>query len=223
MLRVADDLGGAAVQCPRCGTTFEGPPETVDVIESPLEPIPPTGPPPPRGVPPVPKPMRPVLLSSTTEPVSSSSRRPDDEWLTCSVCRTREPEGTRRCSVCGNDLTDAPRPGPRQPARRDYEPDRGTLISALGTISVLFGVPGLCGVFFWPFTLASAISAVVGISAVVMASGDLDLMERNIMDPQGRDSTLNGKSQAWIGTVLGLIGVTLGGVIHLMMFLRNSF
>lgn len=223
-LRVADDLAAAAVQCPRCGTTFEGPDAPAEAPpprRAEEDDVLPAGPPPPPGVPPPPRPLRPVLLSSSTEP-GPPPAGPADVRQTCPVCGSREPEHMRQCSVCGSELQGGPS-RERLPPRRDYEPDRGSLISVLGTVSVLFSLPGLCGLMFWPFTLASAVASAVGITALVMAHNDLDQMDRNVMDPRGRDSTLSGKGQASIGTALGLIGFFLGGVVQLLILFGRGW
>jgi hypothetical protein len=118
--------------------------------------------------------------------------------------------------VCETELRPrAPRPyEPEEdlPARRDYEPHRGPLISALGTLSILFGAPGLCGVLTWPFAVAALVGLGLGIGAVGMARADLEQMDRHIMDPEGRRSTVTGQGNGVIGLVLGLIGLLLGAV-----------
>jgi hypothetical protein len=44
------------------------------------------------------------------------------------------------------------------------------------------------------------------------------LIERNIMDPEGRRGTTTGQGNGFVGLVLGLIGVFLGAVRLLLAF-----
>jgi hypothetical protein len=228
-LRVAEEVLGLQVQCPSCGKTFTGPEAPVIPVE-PLvedEDIEPAGlddfpAPPPPGVPPPPRPLRPVLLSSTTD---SGPARASGDLETCPVCGTRVAEDARRCPVCGTDMhvpeeLRAGRAGPEP--RRDYEPDRGQLISNLGMLSVLLSLPGLCGALYWPFTIASLVGTGLGIAAVTMARHDLDQMERNIMDPDGHGTTTAGRTQGSIGLALGLVGIFLGGVVRLIILFEGS-
>ncbi len=219
-LRVTVELLGASVQCPRCATTFTGP-EVIppplpaqEVEEEPAASEEVSQEPPVRGLPPPPKPLRPVLLSSSIEP----GPQPDGKQA-CPVCGNREEIGAERCAICNTKLREAPRP-PELPPRRDYEPDRGSLIATMGTLSVLFSLPGLCGVMFWPFAVASAVATGLGTAAQVMSHADLEQMERNIMDPQGREKTMSGQAQGLIGTVLGVIGLLLG-MVHLLVFFND--
>jgi len=227
MLRVADELLGASVQCPGCKTTFTGQntavqpapsPETTDdpddlVDEETLGPTI-------RGLPPVPKPFKVVLISAskdTYEPVS------DREGSSCPVCSSRVAGGMQRCPVCNAQVGPGDPDRPETIPRRDYEPDRSQLIATLGTISVLLATPGLCGAIFPPFALASLVGTVIGLSAVVMGRTDIDQMDRNIMDPDGRGGTLSGKTQGMLGAVLGIIGGSLGGLNILLKLLNGNW
>jgi hypothetical protein len=205
-LRLAEGLHGAPVQCPRCGTTFTGPGEAAETLapaegdrpwlDNADEPL--GLPVPLREVPPPPPPLRPVLLGASSDPEATQA---------CPVCGSREPPGRRECSLCGAALS------ADRPPRRDYEPDRGPVIFVLGTLSVLFGLPGLCGALYWPFLFASIVGTGLGVSALVMAAVDLERMEQDLVDPEGRGSTRAGRNQAAVGTGIGLIGVLLGGLV----------
>jgi hypothetical protein len=248
-LRLTEELLGAPVQCPRCGTTFTRPPPMPvppaalptdswdqivrDLVSDPEVPAPAALPadgweppvldeePPVQGLPPPPKPLRPVLLSSSTEAGELAASTVGYQF--CPVCGNREAEEAPRCTLCGSELRveRSWRRAPELPPRRDYEPDRGQMLSTMGTLSVLFGLPGLCGAMYLPFAIASLLSCVMGGTVLVMSNHDLDQMERNIMDPQGRESTRSGQSQASIGLVLGIIGVLLGAVRLLAFFSDN--
>jgi hypothetical protein len=226
-LRATADLQGAAVQCPRCRTTFTSPLPALpveEVVEEPMEAVGESLGPPIRGLPPAPKPLKPVLLSSTT-----AEQGPDDTLTApgvrqrlCPVCGNRDSEGVTSCTVCGTELAEKT-PEPRLPTRRDYEPDRGQLISVLGTFSVLCGLPGLFGICFWPFTIPSVLATGLGIATMVMSHHDLEQMNKNVMDPDGRPSTESGRSWGSIGLVLGVIGTVLGGLVRLMTLLSQPW
>lgn len=227
-LRLTEEVLGKEVKCPSCDQSFVAPaPEkaapAADVtVLAPLRPnelecAPPAIP----GLPPPPKPFRAVLVGTEEGPAVEEPEEKEDR---CPFCRSRVREGALCCPVCETDLR-APRgrrrPEPEEeelPPRRDYEPHRGSLISTLGTISILLGVPGLCGALVLPFTLASLLGAGLGIAAVSMARADLDSMDRNLIDPDGRRSTVTGQGNGFVGMVLGLIGVVLGVLSGLLRF-----
>jgi hypothetical protein len=81
--------------------------------------------------------------------------------------------------------------------RRDYEPDRGLLLLALGGGSLLFG-------FATVFLAVPAVIALpLGIAASRMASHDLHQMRLGRMDPAGRRRAV--LAQLW-----GIVGAALG-------------
>jgi len=222
-LNLPEEARGKPVKCPGCGNMFAAPaPEAEHVGSVPLasslpddEERPVSIP----GLPPPPRPLRAVLLSADEGP--PPAREGEDEER-CPFCRARYPEGALRCPVCETAL---PRRASNReereeelPPRRDYEPHRGTLISSFGTLSILFGAPGLCGVLAWPFALASLVGLALGIAAVVMARADVEQMDRNIMDPEGRRSTVTGQGNGVVGLVLGGIGLLLGAARLLVAF-----
>jgi hypothetical protein len=83
--------------------------------------------------------------------------------------------------------------------RLDAEPHRGALIASLGNVSLITGGLALC-----LFGTTAVVSVPLGIAAWVMASHDLDLMRRGLMDARGRQQTANGRTAAVLGVVLGL-------------------
>ncbi len=223
VLRLADDLLGASVQCPACAHRFGAPPppsspsaplvlETLDedrgTHELPGLPV--------RGVPPPPRPFKAVLVSTNLD--APYPDRPTG-GLTCALCGARGLPSAARCPVCDASLRDAAQPTVMR--RRDYEPHRGHWIATLGTFSVILGAPGLCGALFPPFALASLLGLILGVCAIVMGRADLEQMDRNIMDPDGRGHTTNGKAQGGLGIVLGLIGAFLG-CMNLMFSMMAS-
>ena len=52
-----------------------------------------------------------------------------------------------------------------------------------------------------------------------MARDDLEQMDRNIMDPDGRRQTLTGQTNAMIGTIVSGIGI-LAGALHMLVYFR---
>ncbi len=68
-----------------------------------------------------------------------------------------------------------------------------------------------------PFAVAGLIGAAVGGAALLMARDDLEQMERNIMDPEGRRRTLTGQTNAMIGTIVSIIGI-LAGALHALAY-----
>jgi hypothetical protein len=222
-LNLPEEARGKPVKCPGCGNQFAAPaPEAQPVGSVPLAPQPLDEERPPAipGLPPPPRPLRAVLLSADEGPPPP---RPGDDEERCPFCRARCPEGALRCPVCETELKQraSRRNEPAEedlPPRRDYEPHRGALISSFGTLSILFGAPGLCGVLAWPFALGGLVGLGLGIGAVTMARADLEQMDRNIMDPEGRRSTVTGQGNGVVGLVLGAIGLFLGAVRLLVSF-----
>lgn len=93
--------------------------------------------------------------------------------------------------------------------RRDAEPHRGKLIDALGSIALLAGTFGVC-----LGGLGALVALAAGIPALVMASHDLDLINRGLMDLEGRRDTVMGRNKARVGVVCAVV---LGGLFVLFM------
>lgn len=231
-LRVPDDLSASQVKCPSCAGVFDpaglwpssgagDEPLTVLADDGqPLRLFP--------GVPPPPAPLRPVLLSSTSDPrppEPASRRRPRGNG--CPVCGQRVRPGAAHCPNCGEELDDAAgedRPWERPGAapRRDSEPHRGPLIHTLGLVSLLLGMPALCGAMCLPLTVSGLLSLALGLTAWVMAFHDLKQMEDATMDTEGRMHTQNGKNYAIAGTVLGALGILFSGIVHVLPILAGA-
>jgi hypothetical protein len=101
-----------------------------------------------------------------------------------------------------------------RPSRRDLEPHRGGLIGNLARVSLAAGGLSFLGIALIPLAALSVLSAAAGIGAVVMARDDLELMERQVMDPAGRSATLQAQGRAATGIVLGLAGALLSLLVH---------
>jgi hypothetical protein len=110
----------------------------------------------------------------------------------CPECRRSIPGNAVRCPHCAEPLGDEePVPWDMR-HRRDAEPDRSGLILALGIVSLFVPVIG----------------PILGISAWIMATRDMERMRRGQMDPRGMNSTQT-------GMVCGIIGTVLEGLISL--------
>jgi hypothetical protein len=218
-LSVPEKVPGERFQCPSCGTAFDAAglgallPAPVQelVAPSPEEPEPPPSIP---GLPPPPKPLRAVLVSAADDPLPEAPDHPSDR-VPCPYCKRPIREDAERCPACRADLRSGRSPRQVAEPRRDYEPHRGTLVSTLGTFSILIGMLGLCGVAALPLTLAAVVGLVLGVAAWVMGHADLEQMARNEMDPAGQESTTTGQTNGIVGTVLGAIGV-VGGLLRLV-------
>lgn len=255
-LRVPDELLDKKVRCPGCATTFTaeavppteppGPPplptppplpETLNLPAPNLslddEPSPPPGPPPlgtPQSVSPAPPAPAPA---------------PADDLEPCPFCGERIRKLLLRCPYCEEELPRPrePEPGPdenndeddarpwegrpsRRPVRRDCEPHRGSLILAIGIISIpLALVAGCCGCGSYGIAgVAGIVGLALGIPAWVMGQRDLAKMRAGTMDPEGQGSTQGGMICGIVGTALNALGVlvSLAGLIFMLVIIFNS-
>src|SRR5262249_55664718 len=209
-------------QCPRCGSTFmptRSATETsgagLKVVVDDEEVIRPHIP----GVPPPPRPLTPVLVSTSKE--AAPLDEIDSGLMRCPGCRARVTHGMQRCPACGYRLAEREdeRPWERRdgPLRRDCEPHRGPLVVTLGRISLCLSIPGLLGVAYFPFILASFVGTGMGIIVWVMARDDLDQMEQKVMDPAGQASTETAQTCSKLGFTIGIIGIILAALVRLPM------
>jgi hypothetical protein len=226
-LRVPEAVHAGSVKCPACGGLFQA--SDIGLVVSPASseadaplvataddglPLPLIP-----GVPPPPAPLRPVLISSVEEPRPPG--RPPAEF--CIGCGKRLPSGAYYCPFCGErfeSFADDARPWecPGAPPRRDYEAHRGPLIYNLGLVSLLLGIPGLCGILCLPMGLSGLISAALGGVTWAMAAHDLRRMTAALMDPQGQERTRTGKYYAIAGTILGSLSIVFGAMVHLVQW-----
>ncbi|OAI53353.1 hypothetical protein AYO44_16055 [Planctomycetaceae bacterium SCGC AG-212-F19] len=218
-LSLPEEALSREVQCPGCGGKFhaarsgaeaaanEVPRVILEVDEIVALPIP--------GVPPPPRGLVPVLLSSSQEAGSGESEMLMER---CGRCGARISRALDHCISCGAHLRrPEEKPWEREgaPPRRDCEAHRGSLILALGRVSLCFAVPGLLGVAFLPFALASLVGSGLGLTVSLMARDDLEQMRRKVMDPDGEQSTLTGQTCSSIGLVIGIVGLLLAGLLRL--------
>lgn len=221
-LSLPEDALSRQVQCPGCGGLFlaarsgtddpsvptAGPKVILEVDEVVSPPIP--------GVPPPPRGLVPVLVGSDRE---TGGLDPEPALERCPRCGARATRAQDRCRSCGNRLrnTDNDRPWeePGSPLRRDCESHRGPLILTLGRISLCFAIPGLLGVAFLPFAIASLVGAGLGLTVWLMARDDIQQMNRKEMDPEGERDTEAGQRSSSIALVLGIVGVVLAGLLRL--------
>ena len=55
-------------------------------------------------------------------------------------------------------------------------------------------------------------------AALLLARDDLEQMDRNIMDPEGRRRTTAGQTNAMIGAIVSLLGILVGALHALVYF-----
>ena len=101
------------------------------------------------------------------------------------------------------------------PVRRDCEPHRGSFIVALGRLALALAVPGLLGLAYFPFAVASLLAICLGLAVSIMARDDLELMRKKEMDPEGEASTMSGQTAASVGFIIGLVGLLLAMLLRL--------
>jgi len=144
---------------------------------------------------------------------------------------------TVRCASCATAFpavpASAPHDEPRPPSRRPYQgeqefddtaswgrgprremrPHRGSMVLALGIVSVCLSLPSFCcGVFGFIF---GAASLGVGIPGLVLGNIDLRAMRAGRMDPSGQGMTNAG----WICAIIGTCISGLGMAIVLLLML----
>lgn len=115
----------------------------------------------------------------------------------CPACHRPVGWDDRHCPHCSRLFEpDEERRGSLQ-RRRDSEEHRGLLIVRLGYVTVAAGCATLC---LGPLGLI--VSWICGITALILANRDLDLMSKEMMDPAGKVQTANGRIIALSGLVV---------------------
>lgn len=185
-LRVPDELLGRAVKCPTCGKEFEARADTAPALQVVSE-----------------------TNAAAPAPPPLLEEEPAEDTKHCRGCGRTLPRAAQRCPHCDEDLRgsgagrrpwesdpppsyDSGRPWDQPALRRDCEPERGGLILTLGILSLFLPLLG----------------PVLGITALVMAIGDMRNMRLGQMDPRGMNAT-----QA--GMICGIIGTVLEGFLSL--------
>jgi hypothetical protein len=90
--------------------------------------------------------------------------------------------------------------------RLDAEPHRGEELCRLGNVAATMGALSLfplCSPFCAPFALA------LGLATWCLASGDLRLMRRGLMDPRGEGKTEESRQFGRSAVSFGLVGAAL--------------
>ncbi len=144
---------------------------------------------------------RPTVHQPPRQPPRLSQE--DDDLRDCPACGESVGVRARHCPYCGKRLRGRGPSGPwdEGPPRYDWEPERGSFVLTLGTLSLVCLL-----VVCWP------VGAILGITSWVMGQKDLAQMRANRMDPDGYNLT-----QA--GWVCGIIGTALNGAIMLLILL----
>ncbi len=202
--------------CPNCGQTIPavdlGPRLTLDLDDDEA-----VGPPV-RGLPPPPRPLAPVLLSTSQEPGAGFPMLDR-----CPGCRARIGPKDVRCPACGLDL-DPELPargtaGARRPMRRDYEPHRGPLLTTLSRASLLLSFPSCLGLVSVFFALPGLLALGLGVVAILWAREDIAQIDRGEMDPEGRPPAESAQRFGAAGAAIaatGLVFFVLGSLARLL-------
>jgi hypothetical protein len=128
--------------------------------------------------------------------------------------RTSSPQSVI-CPACGHeqwvDLASAeaelaPQPPRTRWLQRDLEPHRGTLILALGILSLAL------------VAVLPCLGIPLGIAAWVMGRADLKKIRQGLMDPTGESSTNAGRICGQIGTIVSLVLTLLIAVFYVGIF-----
>jgi len=128
--------------------------------------------------------------------------------------RTSSPQSVI-CPACGHeqwvDLASAeaelaPQPPRTRWLQRDLEPHRGTLILALGILSLAL------------VAVLPCLGIPLGIAAWVMGRADLKKIRQGLMDPAGESSTNAGRICGKIGTIVSLVLTLLIFVFYAGIF-----
>ena len=218
-LSLPEDAEGRKVQCPTCGTAFDAAPVPAQPLAFAGNSEESTGPSIP-NLPPPPRPLVAVLVDSSSN--SAATEVEPEDFERCPMCKRRVPADMEICPACGTDLESRVNEdgGLCGPHRRDYEPHRAGLINGLAVVSILFGVVAALAFCAAPFAVAGLIGAGTGGAALLMAREDLEQMDRNIMDPEGRRRTVAGQTNAFIGAIVSLIGF-LVGLLRALVYLEK--
>ncbi len=192
-LRIAEELQGQRVRCPTCNHIFD----------SPAEPEPPATPSrAPQELPldlTLDEPSSSPAAPPSTAPgpfgaveLTPSSEQPFSAEAPADPSRQAPPRRTGK--RLDHDTPSLRRLGPRL----DAEPDRGTIVLALGIISLAL-------ILVW---CATPVGAILGLVAWIMGQIDLRKMKSGQMDDQNR-----GMTQA--GWICGILGTVLNGLVML--------
>ena len=215
-LLTAESMFGKSVRCIACDHRF--------VVSSPaetetqrVEPLPAQEPPPApewRSVPPA-RPIPPLRLD---EPDDDRTTRDADQPC-CPACGWRVPWEALRCGHCGVELEvdagyDRFRRRPAGRMRRDCVAHRGSLLSAMGAVTLIAGGLTLC-----LFGVPLLVTLPLGITTWLLASGDLEKMRTGEMDDHGRGQTEGGRTSAVFGIVLSLFFAAGWGLMILSRML----
>ena len=213
---MADSMIGKSVRCIACNRHFIVSPP-VETETQHLEPLParerPSAPDW-RSVPPA------RLMPPLASDEADDDRPPRDADLPCCpACGRRVPWEALRCGQCGVELEidagyDRVRRRPHGRLRRDCVAHRGSLLSAMGAVTLIVGGLTLC-----LFGVPLLVTLPLGVTTWIMAAGDLEKMRTGEMDDRGRGQTESGRTSAVFGVVLSLFFAAAWGLMVLSRML----
>jgi hypothetical protein len=175
-----------------------------------------------RGLPPPPRPLTPILLSTSHDPGADV---PPGLFDRCRHCQARILPTADRCLTCGTER-EAPdceeaRDGLRGPMRRDYESHRGPLLLWLGRGALFLSFPGWLGIAVWVFSIAGVIAVVLAAMVILWSREDLVRMREGTMDPDGKAATESAQGFAAGGLAIALLGLLMFVLSRLPMLLGD--
>jgi hypothetical protein len=212
-VQMAESMIGKSVRCIACDHRFivSAPAETETRRVEPL---------PAREHPPVAPaaPARPIPPLTLGDPDDDQPPR-GANLPCCPACGWRVAWEALRCGHCGAELEvdagyDRFRRRPDGRVRRDSVPHRGSLLSAMGAVTLIAGGLTLC-----MFGVPLLVTLPLGITTWLMAAADLEKMRSGEMDQQGRGQTEGARTSAIFGVVLSLFFAAGWGLMLLSRML----
>ncbi len=132
----------------------------------------------------------------------------------CPGCGKRIAWSHLQCPHCGEELEAEDESSARRDGhasiRRDGEPHRAALIVALGNVSAVLSVLGIC-----TFGFTASIGVPLGILTVALANRDLQKMSEGRMDANGKQLMQSARAGGIAGTIVGLLFAFIFALVYM--------